>query len=137
MNIFSYTDEALENEHDLLLKQELSYERLIDKLLDYVRAFPDTAMAWPSVTKRKGDGIEINIKAVKARAPEECATYKASMQWTGRPPSFVVHKRVIRGDLIEIARLALATIRAAKTISEVLTVLEETKCPDSTEPTDT
>jgi hypothetical protein len=65
---------------------------------------------------------------VDALAVPNGSRYKQSMQYYGRPPATVAHKRVIEGSIYEIADLTLAIIRAAKGIAETLTALEQTKC---------
>lgn len=139
MDIFAVTDKVLENQHKKLLRKlngmifrgEGVYNAIINVLQTECNRFPHTSVAWPVVLKRKGDAIEIQIKVVNALSHPEGAKYQQSMQYYGRPPAVVAHKRVIDGEgYYELAEQSLAVIRATKTIAEVLTALEETKCSE-------
>jgi hypothetical protein len=137
-DIFVLSDKRLEANHKRLLKSVqkkikdavFDYDKVVALFQEECRRFPDTAMAWPIVLRRKGDVLEMQIKVVNVLSQPDGAKYQQSMQYYGRPPSFVAHRRLIDGDLQELVEQGLAVIRATKTISEVLTVLEQTKCSE-------
>jgi len=139
MDIFAIPDKLLEKQHKKLLRRlngvifrgEDVYNTIVTSLQAECNRFPNTSVAWPVILKRKGDAIEIQIKVVNALSHPEGAKYQQSMQYYGRPPAVVAHKRVIDGEgYYELAEQSLAVIRATKTIAEVLTALEETKCSE-------
>jgi hypothetical protein len=138
-DIFAIPDRMLEKQHKKLLAKlndkifdgNRAYDAIISTLQAECNRFPNTSMAWPSVLKRKGNAIELQIKIVNTLSHPNGAKYQQSMQYYGRPPAVVAHRRIVDGSLYEMAEQSLAIIRATKTISEVLTALEATKCSEA------
>lgn len=137
-DIFALSDKRLEANHKRLIESverrlasgDFAYDRVIRILQEECHRFPDSAMAWPTVLKRKGEAVEIQIKVVNVLSQPDGAKFQQSMQYYRRPPSFVAHRRIIDGDALDLVEQGLAVIRATKTISEILTVLEQTKCSE-------
>lgn len=138
-DIFAVPDKVLEKQHQKLLTRlndkifdgDRAYDTVISTLQAECNRFPNTSMAWPSVLKRKGNVIELQIKIVNTLSHPNGAKYQQSMQYYGKPPAVVAHRRIVDGSLYEMAEQSLAIIRATKTISEVLTALEATKCSEA------
>ena len=146
-DIFNLTDRRLETQHKKILRRLdkrlakgiSGYDEVVELIKGECDRFQESAMAWPVVLRRrsspkrrekKGDTLEIQIKVVHALSRPDSAKYQQSMQYYGRPPSYVAHKRLISGKCADLAEQGLAIVRAAKTISEILTVLEQTKCSE-------
>lgn len=123
MTIFVFTDEALAEKHEAFLATDFTFDQLKKELQRQCDLFPETARAKPSFYKRgrkskKENWFEGDILAMQGSlkcggVPREC--------W----PWVSLHKRLIQGDLKQIARNAFNLILAAKKISEILTVMED------------
>jgi hypothetical protein len=127
-DIFAIPRKRINAEFRRLAKRKYkTYDDVVQMLLKQCDRFPPAAVAWPTVLKRKGDRIEIGIKVANALAKKDSAKYQQSMQYYGRPPASLAHKRVLDGTNAEMVSLALEIIKTAKEIAETLTVLESTK----------
>lgn len=121
--IFTYTDEALNEIHERFLESDFTFDELKREVERQCRLFPESARAKPSFFKRgrkskKENWFEGDIQAMQSSL--KCGGV-ARTSW----PWVVIHKRLIQGELKEMAREAFNLILAAKKISEVLTVLED------------
>ena len=134
MSIFAVPMKELTKHHKQVLRRKrLTYDDVINALQKHCSMFPDTSMAWPVMLRRKKVGnvyrVQAEIHVVKTMCTSSSKEYIRIMTNTGKRPDFIAHKRVIEGEnLRDIANQALEIIRAAKTVAEILTVLEET-CP--------
>lgn len=123
MTIFVFTDEALAEIHEKFLATDFTFEELKNEIQRQCDLFPATARAKPSFFKRgrkaqKDNWFEGDIQAMQSSI--KCGgAVRTCWPWV------VIHKRMIKGDLKEIARNSFNLILAAKRISEVLTVLED------------
>jgi hypothetical protein len=127
-SIFAIPRKRINAEFRRLAKRKYkSYDDVVKMLMKQCDRFPPASVAWPTVLKRKGDRIEIGIKVANALSRAESAKYKQSVQYYGRPPASLAHKRVLDGTNEEMVQMALDIIKVAKEIAEALTVLESTK----------
>lgn len=130
--IFAIPRSRLNAEYRRLARRKWkSYDDVVKMLMKQCDRFPPASVAWPTILKRKGDRIEIGIKIANALSKPGSAKYQQSMQYYGRPPASMAHKRVLDGTNEEMLKDALEIIKVAKEIAETLTVLESTKCQDS------
>ena len=131
MSIFNIPHKRINEEFRRLARKKYkTFDDVVKMLTKQAERFPPVSVAWPTILKRKGERIEIGIKIVNALSKETSIKFQQSLQYYGRPPAFLAHKRVLDGTNQEMAKAGLDIIKVAKGIAETLTVLESTKCSE-------
>jgi len=136
MSIFNIPDKRLSTEYRRQLKKiakgGIGYDDAVNLLFRECKRFPEWSAMWPTIVKRKSQSISITIHVAKASADPDSYGYKQKMAVTGRPPSTVAHQRLIEGSPKYLVEHGLEIIKATKTMSEILTTLEQTCLGENT-----
>ncbi len=129
MNILTLTDKALEEQHDKILKEDLDYEAMTDKLFQQCKAFEGLKLIPDFMIRGKGKEskyIEFWISMVQSKIGPGGKRRVPGLWGPPKEKKVVVHRRIIKGTPKEMASMAFKIIREAKKAAEVFTVLEET-----------
>ena len=121
--MLSMTDDVLKQKHQKFLEQDFNFDLLRKELDAESKMFGD-ACAYPRFFKRG--------RAAKGRNYFEATieVKSALLKWGGKPTTsyegHTIHRRIIDGNLKDMAKEAFELILAAKRIAEIVTALEET-----------
>ena len=144
MSIFASTDAALAERHRKFVETDFTFEDLTRELLRQCAEFPKGSRARPSFLKRgrKAQGvnyyeatIEVDQSALgpggKVRGSYMSGGIRTRKKTAFAPRSFCASRRIVKGELKEMAEEALAVILAAKRVAEIFTVMEEGPCSEA------